>query len=216
MDTIVNALFPKPPTVEEMVRKWRRELGREIRALDRNIRAIDREEAKAKLEIKKAAKRQDMTTAKTLAKAIVQSRKHKTRLYNSKAHLNSISLHLQQNLTTYKLAGVLQKSTEVMKAMNSLMKLSQLNQTMTAMAREMEKAGLIEEMVDEALDDEEDIDEDVEEEVNKVIDELCVDIMTNAPQATQKIPQKTVATVAPDEQHADAELEKRLNTLQEK
>lgn len=55
-----------------------------------------------------------------------------------------------------------------MKAMNSLMKLSQMSQTMTAMAKEMEKAGLIEEMMDDVLDEDEDIDEDVEEEVNKV------------------------------------------------
>jgi division protein CdvB (Snf7/Vps24/ESCRT-III family) len=65
------------------------------------------------------------------------------------------------------LAGVLQKSTEVMKAMNNLMKLPQLSQTLTTMAREMEKAGLIEEMVEDALDNE-DIEDDVEEEVNKV------------------------------------------------
>jgi hypothetical protein len=38
-----------------------------------------------------------------------------------------------------KLAGVLQKSTAVMAAMNQLIRLPQLNKIMMAMSREMEK-----------------------------------------------------------------------------
>jgi charged multivesicular body protein 3 len=71
-------------------------------------------------------------------------------MYKSKAELNSVSMHLQQNLATYKLAGAIKKSADVMRMMNNLIKLPQLNQTMMVMAREMEKAGLIEEMIDGA------------------------------------------------------------------
>lgn len=83
-----------------------------------------------------------------MAKEIIRSRKAKERMYKSKAELNSVSMHLQQNLATYKLAGAIKKSADVMRMMNSLIRLPQLNQTMMMMAREMEKAGLIEEMID--------------------------------------------------------------------
>lgn len=72
-------------------------------------------------------------------------------MYKSKAELNSVSMHLQQNLATFKLAGAIKKSADVMRMMNNLIKLPQLNQTMMVMAREMEKAGLIEEMIDGTL-----------------------------------------------------------------
>jgi charged multivesicular body protein 3 len=82
---------------------------------------IDREEQKLLREIKMAAKRGDKGSAKFasmphtspptrvlvlltqfffrhMAKEIIRSRKAKERLYKSKAELNSISMHLQQNL----------------------------------------------------------------------------------------------------------------------
>jgi charged multivesicular body protein 3 len=56
-----------------------------------------------------------------------------------------------------KLAGVMQKSSVVMAAMNNLVKLPQLNQIMVSMAREMEKAGLIEEIMDDVLDNDSEV-----------------------------------------------------------
>ena len=48
-------------------------------------------------------------------------------------------MQLQQNLSMMKVAGVLQRSTQVMAMMNNLIRLPQLNKVMMAMAREMEK-----------------------------------------------------------------------------
>ena len=60
---------------------------------------------------------------------------------------------------------------QVMKVVNDLIKVPELNQTMQQMSREMMKAGLIEEtmgeMVDDALDTD-DIEEDADAEVDKV------------------------------------------------
>lgn len=60
--------------------------------------AINRAEKKVTVEIKKAASRGDMASAKILAKEVAQSRKAKDRLYTSKAHLNSIGMQLQSSL----------------------------------------------------------------------------------------------------------------------
>jgi charged multivesicular body protein 3 len=51
-----------------------------------------------------------------------------------------------------KVAGTIQKSGEVMKSMNDLMKVSKLQAGMMDLAKEMTKAGLIEDMVDDVMD----------------------------------------------------------------
>jgi Snf7 len=66
-----------------------------------------------------------------------------------------------------KVAGAISKSGEVMKSMNAIMKVGAMQQGMQAMAKEMMKAGLIEEMVDNVMEDvggaeEEDVDEEVQ------------------------------------------------------
>ena len=65
----------------------------------------------------------------------------------------------------------LQFILQVMKVVNDLIKVPELNQTMQQMSREMMKAGLIEEtmgeMMDDALDTD-DIEEDADAEVDKV------------------------------------------------
>ncbi len=58
-----------------------------------------------------------------------------------------------------KLVGSIQSSTEVMKAMSSLMRLPELQQTMQNMSKEMMKMGIIEEMMEDTMEALDDIDE---------------------------------------------------------
>jgi charged multivesicular body protein 3 len=61
--------------------------------------------------------------------------------------------------------------TQVMKVVNDLIKVPELNQTMQQMSKEMMKAGLIEEAMGEMMDDvfdTDDIEEDADAEVDKV------------------------------------------------
>jgi charged multivesicular body protein 3 len=117
--------------------------------------ALDRGEKKVVLEIKKAAARGDMVSAKILAKEVAQTRKAKTRMYTSKAQLNSIGMQLQSSLgrswmdyyvlfslplqATMRIAGCMQQSTAVLESLNQLVRLPQLHNIMMAMAKEMEK-----------------------------------------------------------------------------
>jgi charged multivesicular body protein 3 len=59
------------------------------------------EEQKLKRSIKELAKKgdkQNLQSAKTLAKELIRSRKAKERIYQSKAQLNSVSMQLSQNM----------------------------------------------------------------------------------------------------------------------
>lgn len=102
-----------------------------------------------------------------------------------------------------KMAKTMQKSTQIMSFMNQLVRLPQLNKVMVAMAREMEKAGLIEEVMDDVLDTDE-VEEEAEEEVSKVIEELTMGLKTATPGS--ELPEKE------KEQGMD-DLEARLSSL---
>ncbi|KAI9178727.1 Vacuolar protein-sorting-associated protein 24 [Blastocladiella emersonii ATCC 22665] len=159
---------------EEQVKKWRGNLRAQDRVLDRQIRGIEAEEAKVKRTLKDAAKKGNRAACVSLAKELVRSRKAKERLHTSKAQLNSVSMQLGQQLAALKVAGALQKSTEIMKSVNGLVKLPEIQAQMQDMAREMMKAGIIEEMIDDtitSLDDDE-VEEEAEEEVNRVLFEI--------------------------------------------
>lgn len=121
--------------------------------------------------MKQAAARGDKDTCTILAKEVVNSRKAVKRIYASKAQLSSIELQMKNQLATLRVAGSLEKSTEVMVAMQNLVKLPEIAGVMREMSKEMMKAGIIEEMLDETMEsveDTEDLEEEVQTEVDKV------------------------------------------------
>ncbi|ORZ36791.1 Snf7-domain-containing protein [Catenaria anguillulae PL171] len=182
-------------TPEEQVKKWRASLRAQDRVLDRQIRSIDAEEAKVKRSLKDAAKKGNRPE----------------RLHTSKAQLNSVSMQLGQQLAVAKVAGALEKSTEIMKAVNSLVKLPEINMVMQDMAREMMKAGVIEEMIEDTISglDEEEVEEEAEEEVNKILFELTDGLLGQGGQVGAELqPEETEEVV-----QQDPELIKRLDQL---
>ena len=93
---------------------------REQRALERQIRDNSRLEKVAQKQIKEAAKRNDMTSAKVLAKELIHTRKVTTRLYTNKAHMMSMNSQLTEQLGMVKVAGTLARSTQVSLVIQSL------------------------------------------------------------------------------------------------
>ncbi|KNC97170.1 ESCRT-III subunit protein VPS24 [Spizellomyces punctatus DAOM BR117] len=185
MASVMQMLIGKRLSPEEQVKKWRQTVRAQERELEKSMRGIDAEEAKVKRALKQAAKRNDTTSCKLLAKEIVRSRKARDRLYTSKAQLNSLTMHMQQQLATMKISGTLQKSTDVMKLVNNLVKLPEISSIMSEMGAEMMKAGIIEEMMQDSIEmgDEEGIEEEAEDEVSKVLFELTDGMLGEAPGA---------------------------------
>lgn len=89
------------PYTTERVRDVQRRLRQEQRSLDREVRQIDQSTTKVKADIKLLARKGDSKNVILLAREVVRSNKHRTRLITSKAQLNSISLQLQQQLCPY-------------------------------------------------------------------------------------------------------------------
>ena len=140
--SFLTAIIGKKLSPEEQVKKWRQVIRSQERELEKTIRGIDTEEVKTKRLIKASAKRNDMDSCKLLSKEILRARKVKDRLYTSKAQLNSLVLAMQQQMATLKVAGSLQKSSEVMGLVNKLVKLPEISQSMMELSKEMTKVYL--------------------------------------------------------------------------
>ncbi|KAJ2725972.1 Vacuolar protein-sorting-associated protein 24 [Coemansia sp. Benny D115] len=205
-------IFAKPPTPEQMVTKWRSSIRKQERELDRQLRGITMEETKVKRSMQQLAKKGDIASCRILAKEIVRSSKQKTRIASSKAQLNSILLELTRQVAVIKVAGSLQKSTQVMKSVNQLVRVPQLQATMNEMSKEMMKAGVIEEMTEEMFEDlDEDVEEEAEEEVEKVLAQVTEGLLGKAkPVAEPPLPKVTnlqPAKVTEDVSDAESELD---------
>eukprot|EP00899_Mesostigma_viride_P025958 jgi/Mesvir1/6547/Mv16807-RA.1 len=190
-----QSLFKKP-TPQEQVREWQRKLRGNMRQVERQVRDIEREEKNVRKSVKEAAKRNDIASAKILAKEIVRSRKAVSRLYENRAQINSVCLHLSESLAMARAVGHLQKSTEVMKLVNDLMKTSEIAATMKELSMEMMKAGVIDEMVGESMEsalDTENLEEDSEAEVAKVLAEIAGEFANQLPSAAQGAPVEEAA-----------------------
>lgn len=146
-----------------------------------------------------------------LAKELVRSRKAVARLVENRATLDALDLQIGESLRNYRLAKTIKSSGEMMKSMNKLVKLPQLQETVKAMSKEMAYAGFVSEALNEGIDgavDMEDYDELADEAVSQVLLEICGDTLSQA--AT--VPLSQVAS--PEEQavdeHADDELMRAL------
>jgi len=172
--------------------------------MDREIKALEREEAKMAKECKDLAKKDQKQACMILAKEIVRARKAKEGMYKSRAVMNNMSMQLAANLALTKAAGCMQKSAEVMGAMNDMMKIGEMSKEMHAMAREMEKAGMIEEMMNEGIEamDGDDIEDEANMQVEKVVEELTAGMfegadVSNVPTAAPAAPAAAAAEEAP-------------------
>lgn len=138
-------------------------------------------------------------------------------MYEGKSRLISVIMQLQANLATIKVAGCIEKSNGVLKSMNDAVKLPELMHVMRDMAQEMEKAGLIDEMIEDSLDmlDDEDIETETDAQVNQIITELTTGVLSDAKAApTTPLPvQEQVQETEEVKEHELDEMKKRLQAL---
>merc|ERR1712012_498146 len=116
-----------------------------------------------------------------------------------------------------RIAGCLSKSTEVMKTMQQLVKLPEIQKTMMEMSREMMKAGIIEEMMEdtmESITDADDMEEEANEEIDKVLYELTAGKLGDAPAAVKDTLPAPVAEPEVADEESEDDMEEMQNRLQ--
>ncbi|KAJ8336205.1 hypothetical protein SKAU_G00395480 [Synaphobranchus kaupii] len=203
---------------KELVSEWSVKIRKEMRGIDRQIRDIQREEEKVKRSIKEAAKKGQRDVCVILAKEIIQSKRAISKLYATKAHMNSIVLNMKNQLSLMRVAGSMQKSTEVMKAMQNLVKIPEIQATMRELSMEMTKAGMIEEMMEDTFEslEDEDMEEAAEAEVDKILFDITAGVLGKAPsKVTDALPEPEPAGAAaePEEEEDEEDLEEMQSRL---
>ncbi|CCJ30209.1 unnamed protein product [Pneumocystis jirovecii] len=197
---VLRRLFIGRP-LQEQVREWQRKLRSECRNIDRQLSQLSIQENKTKQSIKKYASEGSSHTTQAscrlLTKELIRAKKQRSRLEYSKALLNSLNMQLDEQLATLKIAGILQKSTIMIKDVNKLIRLPELNETMMAISKEMMKAGIFEEMVSDALDME-DLDQDTVE--TKQIDQILFEITDGLLGSIEPAPTTQINTVEETDQ----------------
>jgi len=210
----------KKKTPQEQSKEWIKELKSEQRQIQHQIRRAERENQKLKAELKIEAKRaqrdpQFMKAVKILAKGVVQSNQNISRLYNTKTQINSVILGIKEQLANMKMTNIMQNSANITACMGELVKVSEIQESATQMAMEMQKMGVMQEMVDDAFESVEP--EDMEEDTEKLIDQIVFDVV-NVHLSELKEPKKAIKK---DDQKAEEveeeenmeDLDKRLKAL---
>jgi charged multivesicular body protein 3 len=158
----------------EQAREWQRQIRGENRQLERDMGRIRQEEAKLKREITQMANKGQLQSVNTLAKQVVKSRKSIARLEQTRCSLNALNLQLTTAIASASASSAMKRSADMMKEMNRLASVPELQRTMQEMRVEMARAEVVDDMMEEFYEESDD-EREIDAEVQKVMDELVLD-----------------------------------------
>ncbi|EED13017.1 SNF7 family protein [Talaromyces stipitatus ATCC 10500] len=203
------------PDPQAQMRKCNQLIRQNTRQLDRDIAGLKALETKTRQLIVNASRRaqrnpsqakQATAETKTYARELLRIRRQNTRLTTSRAQLQSVQMQVNEAFSVRKIQGSLQKSAGIMKDVNTLVRMPELNATMRQLSTELVRAGIIEEVVDDALPNDELLEDELEEaesEIDKVLQEVLQGKLSKVEPVRPDIPVEE--TVTPQEEFEDQE-----------
>ncbi|KAJ5697838.1 hypothetical protein N7488_011522 [Penicillium malachiteum] len=223
METLKAVFFGPDPQAQ--MRKCNALIRANTRQLDRDLMQLKTLDSKTRQHIINASKRaernpsqakQAISETKTFARELVRIRKQSSRLNTSRAQLQSVGMQVNEAFSVRKIQGSLQKSTAIMKDVNTLVRMPELQSTMFQLSTELVKAGIIDEIVEDAmpidnlLEEEED---EAEAEVDKVLQEILQGKLSQAP-AKPESPVEEAPVAEPEFGDQEATLDEMRNRLE--
>lgn len=213
MESIKAVFFGPDPQVQ--MRKCNQLIRQNTRQLDRDIANLKTLDSKTRSLIISASNRaqrnpsqakQATLETKTYARELLRIRKQNARLNTSRAQLQSVQMQVNEAFSVRKIQGSLKKSANIMKDVNTLVRMPELNSTMRQLSTELVRAGIIEEVVDDALPNDELLEDELEEadsEVDKVLQEILQGKLSKVEPIRPDLPVQEAAT--PEEEFEDQE-----------
>lgn len=177
-------LFKKKPTPREQAKAAQKETKSTVRSnqrqMDRDIRDLDRQEKQLLQQIKSRARTagvnpQTDAALKAQARQLVQIRKQKEKMYETKAQLSSVGMQATAMSAQVSMVSAMGNVTEALSNANGVMDPKKLGKTMAEFAKQNEMANMKEEMMNDALADAFD-ESDVEEEADNVTDQVLAEL----------------------------------------
>ncbi|MEW5301131.1 MAG: hypothetical protein WDW36_004010 [Sanguina aurantia] len=219
---MLDMLFGKRKTPDELLRENKRQLDKAIRDLDRERMGLQNQEKKVVAEIKKMAKEGQTASVQVMAKSLIRNRHAVTKMYGLKSQLQSVSLRLATLKSTQAMASAMMGATKAMRAMSQNLKLPALQKIMRDFERQNEKMEMTSDMMGDAVDDAlegEGEAEETDELVQQVLDEIGITNMmemAHAPGAkpvAQRQAAPAMGAAAEGGSGLDDELQARLDNL---
>jgi charged multivesicular body protein 2A len=166
-------------SVSEQIRHEQRVLDVSISNLDRHRKRSRLDEKRLKQEIRVALAKNDMATAKILARDVNQVRHFAQRYATGESQLRQLSNQLHSIATADQLTSTMKEASRIMASF----KTPKIQKTALEFAKQTTQMDLKQEMIDEALDmslqpKEEDEEEQEEEIVNRIVDEIRLEMPT--------------------------------------
>ncbi|KAJ5279234.1 vacuolar protein sorting protein 24 [Penicillium angulare] len=223
METLKAVFFGPDPQVQ--MRKCNALIRANTRQLDRDLAQLKALDSKTRQYILNASKRaqrnpsqakQATSETKTFARELVRIRKQSTRLNTSRAQLQSVGMQVNEAFSVRKIQGSLQKSTAIMKDVNTLVRMPELYSTMHQLSTELIKAGIIDEIVEDAMPANELLEEEEDEaeaEVDKVLQEILQGKLSQAPVKLES-PIEEAPVAEPEFEDQEATLEQMRGRLE--
>lgn len=218
MDYVKKAIWG--PDIKEQQRNIKSLLRKNSRQIDKSLRELSALQNKTQALIKKAAKKNDIRNVKLYAKEMYYINKQYTRMYTSKAQLESVSMKIDEALRMRSLSNQMASSAGLMREVNSLVRLPQLQGTMIELEKELMKSGIISEMVDDTMEsvgESEELSEEVDAEVNKIVEQYTNEKLEKA----DKAPTTELSMPAEEEEEVpedkiEEEADKMLNEMRDR
>lgn len=177
-------LLGKEKPLKEVLRENKRMITRAVRELDRERASLEREEKRLTVDIKKAAKEQQMNAVKIMAKDLVRTRAHVTKFIEMRSHLQSCALKLQTVKSHHAMGEAMKNTTKAMMSMNKAVNAPAISKMMAEFERENMKSEMMQEIMGEMLDDameEPGDEEETEQIVSQVLDEIGISFNEELP-----------------------------------
>ena len=185
------------PTLEEQLRANKRMMNKSIRELDRERMNLGVQEKKIIADIKLAAKNNQMSSVKIMAKDLVRTRRYMSKFYEMKSHLQGVQLRMQTIKSTEAMARSMAGATKAMTALSKQLDLPSLTAILQEFQSETEKLGITQEVMGDTIDDVMGEVGDMEQEemvVAQVLDEIGIDANSLLAQAPKnRMPASSVA-----------------------
>lgn len=225
---MMEYLFGRRKTPEEILRENKRAIDRAIRDLEREKGRMEQQEIKLVNDIRKNAKANQMDSVKIMAKDLVRTKSQIKKFNIMKANLQAISLKTATLKSQNSMASAMRGVTQGLVRMNKQMNLPQIQRIIHEFQKQTDMVDMKEEMINDVMDDvfEEDTDEQESDQiVNQVLDELGIEMNSTlatlpasgktqvADKAATSDKQPTAQPTVAGSAAADADLEERLNKL---
>ena len=157
---------------DEKLKLWKEHLRLQKATIETEIRHLGILDSDTKRLLKQEYSNRPRQEQIIIVKELVHLRKCMGRLYETISTIKSVETSLILTVSQMKMNKAIGKSTEILKCMNKLVSVPQLSATMREFAIELEKAGLIQEVMNELKEEEEEEDEAANEEIEKIMNQI--------------------------------------------